>query len=171
MNTITDKAWILGFLSGTRNDYRGRSHQEILAFDNGAMEECHDQIQWVFPLHEESNFAATYPIVDEGIVSEAATNPDIAENLRKAKTRMERFLGVGEHYDIERHKDWCVNGNHNLLRITRVIRSLCLFGMQDEAIKFYDKVAIPARDNDISDFTLGIWLRALYEDVWSTLRN
>ena len=40
------------FLTGIGRDHRGRSLAEVLAFDDSALEQHHDYIQWLFPLPE-----------------------------------------------------------------------------------------------------------------------
>ena len=56
------------FLKKSGPDAHGRYLQDILKFTDEELEECHDQIQWSFPLHEESNFAIIYPIIDEEFI-------------------------------------------------------------------------------------------------------
>ena len=161
---------IIDFLNGTGTDYKGRKFLEILTWDDKQLEKCHDQIQWIFPLHEDSNYAISYPIVDKELIEKINGDENIKNNLRKAKDRFEMFFGIGDYEDISTQKNWCINYNHNLLRITRIIRCLRLFVLEDEAKDFYDKVYYVGNKLNISSITLKYWKRALLEDIWESLR-
>lgn len=166
---VRDPQEILNFLSGKGVDAYGRSIYETLSWSDKQLEQCHSQVQWVFPLHEESRHAEVYPIITPEIVEMAKKFPVIEENLRLAKERFENFYGL-EPYDEEaRQAQWCVDRNHNLLRITRIIRSLRLFGMDDDAADFYGKVRFVGDKFKISVTTLRYWLKAYRDDVWNTL--
>lgn len=65
------------------------------------------------------------------------------ENLRAAFRRMLRFYGFESRDGIgragnfeEQARNWLRPGNHNHLRITRILRSLRLLGLQSEAALF-----------------------------------
>lgn len=161
---------IIYFLNGTGTDYKGRKFLEILKWEDKQLEQCHDQIQWIFPLHEDSNYAISYPIVDKELIEKINEDEIIKDNLRKAKDRFEMFFGIGDYEDVGIQKKWCKNYNHNLLRITRIIRCLRLFGLKNEAKDFYDKVYSVGNKLNISGITLKYWERALVEDVWGSLR-
>lgn len=142
-NPITDKDTIIGFLNGSKPDYRGRYHSDMLLLDDMAMECCHDQVQYLFPLHEESQHAQTYPILTGETIAEIKSGKshwDIYVNILKAKSRFEKFLGIGEYWDVMKQDLWLNRGNHNLLRITRIIRSLRLMGREFQSCDFYEKV-------------------------------
>ena len=167
-----DKEMILNFLNGSGEDHLGRKYQDILAWSNAQLEDCHDQIQWIFPLHEESSMAENYPILTPEIVNEAKDkgNEDILWNLTIASNRFKRFLGIGAFKDAECIERCFVNGNHNLLRVTRIIRCLRLFGLDYEAILFYREAYMVALALGIDDITLIYWNKARFEDPWETLR-
>ena len=168
---ITDKDVIVDFLTGKTPDYRKRYYKDIVGCDDEAMECCHDQVQWMWPLHEESNFASTYPIVTKEVIEEAKKNPEVVNNLIKAKNRMESFFAIGPYTDIQKQRKWCRPGNHNLLRITRIIRSLRLFGLDKEAEDFYLKaVQAASRFLNDNDATFEYWKKAMRGEPWETLR-
>ena len=58
---ITDTKTIADFLSGETQDYKGRTYKNILECNDTVMEQCHDQVQWMFPLHEESYLTLRIP--------------------------------------------------------------------------------------------------------------
>jgi len=172
---ITDSDTIIKFLSGNGTDHILRTYSDMLELNNFEMEKCHDQIQWLFPLHEFSKHARTCPILNEETVEKAKEVEAVKSNLLRAKDRFERFLAIGDYEDIDKQRKWCSkqNGrtNHNLLRVTRVIRCFRLFGLEDEAKDFYDKV-VPVGDYfGVGEFTLNKWKQALTDNVWTTLQD
>ena len=66
---------------------------------------------------------------------------------------------------------WASNGDHNLLRVTRIIRSLRFFGLQAQSDAFYRDVLAVARWAGLSRTTLGFWRKAHEEDVWASMRR
>lgn len=174
MIRITSKKTILDFLSGVGTDYKGRYYGETINWTDAELERCHDQIQWIFPLHETSKHASVYPILSREIVDEARQDKAILGNLRSAKDRMERFFGIGNYVDAKKHKSWCHDYNHNLLRVTRIIRSLRLFGLEKEALDFYVNALVVAEGQSelgyLSIATLDYWHKAMYNDVWESMQ-
>ena len=171
MIAITDKDTIIKFLKGETKDFMERTYDDILGHSNEEMEKCHSSIQQIFPLHEFSKHAATCPILTPEIVKGAKQYPEVSENLLKAKDRMERFLAIGDYEDIDIQRKWCKDYNHNLLRVTRVIRCLRLFGLDDAANDFYEKVRQVGEYFGVSEFTLGKWEQACTDNVWNTLQD
>jgi len=168
---IKDPKTIVNFLKGETQDYKGRTYADIIGCDDTKMEQCHDQVQWMFPLHEESNFASTYPVITEEVVKEAKENKDVIKNLKLASERMEKFYGIGRFTDIDKQRKWCREGDHNLLRITRIIRCLRIFGLEQEAEYFYNIVRDASlRFLDYEYVAFKYWDKALVEDIWDSLR-
>jgi len=165
---------IVEFLVGEGEDYKGRTFASMLNWSDEQLEQCHDQVQWMFPLHEESKHASTYPVVDKALIDKIKSNRtihiDIAHNLLKAKDRFESFYGIGDYEDVDKQRKWCRNHNHNLLRVTRIIRCLRLFGLTDAAKDFHNKVTAVGKYFGISDVTLQYWDRALNDNVWDSLQ-
>jgi len=169
---INDKQTILDFLSGKSPDYKGREYSDLVAYTDEMTEKSHDHIQWAFPLHEESDHAHTYPVLTADVVEAAIQDETIVSNIKLAKDRMEKFYAIGEYEDIDKQRRWCQYRNHNLLRITRIIRCLRLFGLESEAIDFYNKAAMAVdRLLPTPELTLSYWNRALMNDVWETMKG
>jgi hypothetical protein len=166
---ITDKDWIIKFLSGKQCDYKGRVYEDILFCSDQEMELCHDQVQWIFPLHEPSKFALTYPMINGEIAEECKKNAEIIENISNAIERMKDFYGL-DPQDRKKQKVWCKEFNHNLLRVTRIIRSARIFGLENEADEFY-RLAKEAGDfYCIGNVPKAYWWRARHEDIYRSLK-
>jgi len=170
---ITNCDTILGFLENSIPDYKDRYHQEILNFTDAELEKCHDQVQWMFPLHEASNFAEVYPILTPPVVAACRASFVVKRSMQLAATRMEKFYRLGLNNSTI-HWIWTANKhdrpNHNLLRITRIIRSLRFMGLEDEAKQFHDSAAKIAKQHGLGDKTFEYWSKALNDNVWESLR-
>ena len=136
---IKDKETITSFLSNLTPDYKGRTIESMIQLSDEELELCHDQIQWMFPLHEESNFAFTYPVVTPEIMVDINRDERVSYWMRMSLYRMQSFYGLnlGIDFSPSRIIEWCQPYNHNMLRITRIIRSLRLFNLEDLAIQFH----------------------------------
>lgn len=162
---------ILGFMAGWACDCNGRMHGVILEWPDRRLEECHDYIQWLFPLHESSDHSSCAPILDKETADRGIQTPEVVRNLKLARKRMEKFYGIDSDGDSQVQDRWCRDGNHNLLRITRIIRAMRLFGMEDDAELFYAKVMGPADRRGISQSTLGYWEAARACDPWTSMKK
>jgi hypothetical protein len=120
---------LIGFLSGDSPDGEGRMLGEILAWPDRRLEQVHDFIQWLFPLTEPSPVNPDAPVLDAATIAEIRTRPELQANVRKSYQRMRRF------YEGSRH--WIAAGNHNHLRITRILKCLKLAGLEAEAGDFF----------------------------------
>ncbi len=126
-----NKQSLISFLKGTGPDSQGRLHADILNFSDEELEEVHDYIQWLFPLREKSMAVPGSPVVEsEDMAKLLRADVRVQENMRMALDRMKRFYTDNDH--------WLEQGDHNHLRITRILKSLCLLGLRDEAIKFHN---------------------------------
>jgi hypothetical protein len=165
---------IIGFYSGTEPDHCGRYLHEIQQWADDQLEAVHDYIQWLFPLPEPSKFNAAAPILTRESMQEFRRSPELQQKLRVSFRRMMNFYGLevrsGEQLTVTRAPNfaakatvWLSPGNHNHLRITRILRCLSLLGLEAEAKAFLECLAeiykaerkkpVPA----ISDDTMLYW--------------
>ena len=167
---ITDDDMIIKFLSGDGNDHLGRSLSEMISGSDIELEQCHDKIQWLFPLHEDSKKARSFPVISKSTVEKSKCYPNIVKNLLISKERFEKFFGIGNYQDKMKQDRWCRPRNHNLLRITRIIRCLRIFGLEKEAKEFYNHAMAAAATRYVSN-TIDYWDMALNNDIWSALQK
>jgi Opioid growth factor receptor (OGFr) conserved region len=128
------------FYRGTGCDAEGRSLSEIWAFSDREMEDCHDFIQWLFPLREASRFNPNAPLLTHPDVAAFRSEPLLRENLLRSLDRFLDFLGLKRLDDAfdtgtefaGKSVLWTVP-NHNWLRITRVLHSLRVLGLEEHA--------------------------------------
>jgi hypothetical protein len=129
---------LLTFYRGDGTDDRGRRLDDILLWDDQALEAVHDYIQWLFPLDEHSAFNPDAPLVSPSDRDAFASEETLARNLRRSLVRMLEFYGfrlsngdAGVIVEREstwqsRSRMWLHPHNHNYLRLTRILKSLTL---------------------------------------------
>jgi hypothetical protein len=172
MNKNTSR--IVGFYRGTGTDHRGRTLDEILSFDDRSLESTHDYIQWLFPLTEPSQFNSQAPLLTHADIETISFAPELQANVVRAFERMLSFYGFempesGGSLNIrttERFKaqaaNWRTPGNHNYLRITRILKSLRLLGLAPHADAFLAalETVYAEAPEKIGERTLSFWRRA-----------
>jgi hypothetical protein len=128
------------FFAGGEDD-QGRTFDEILGWDDARLELVHDYIQWIFPLPERSGANPWAPVLDPATIAEIRGSAVMQGRLRAAFLRMSAFYGFALEGDraIEgprfgaASRNWLHAGNHNHLRLTRMLRSLRVLGLEHEA--------------------------------------
>jgi hypothetical protein len=140
MSQLTD------FYRGTAPDTEGRRIQEIWAWSDDDLEVVHDHIQWLFPLPEPSQFNPDAPLLSDQDISTFRADETVQANLRKSFERILAFVGLtrtgsgevieGPNFSTRKADVWAAP-NHNWLRVTRILRSLTLLGLESEAQALY----------------------------------
>lgn len=141
---------IVAFYLSQRPDSSGRMIEDIWAWDYQKLEYTHDYIQWLFPLKEKSRFNLNAPVLNDEVIQAFRTKENLRVRLRKSLKVMLRFYGLqcNEHglSDIEitksdeyqkRKSNWVEQKNHNYLRITRILTSLSILGLEHYAQAFF----------------------------------
>lgn len=133
---------IVEFYSGGR-DAAGRTLEAILAWEDERLEAVHDYIQWLFPTRQPSGVNPFAPLVTADTVRAFTADDTLRQGLRRALDRMLAFYGLRRQADrIEidaarfpaRARTWLNPGNHNHLRLTRIMGSLSALGRRDDAL-------------------------------------
>ena len=109
---------LVDFLNGTGPDHQGRYLRDIWDFDDKAIEQTHDFIQWMFPLTEKSMSVPGVPTLSAEDVEAIRASEVARSNLEKSA---QWYLGF-----LKRNDHWIRSYDHNHLRITRAIKSLRL---------------------------------------------
>lgn len=139
---------LVPFYEGVAPDDSGRYLRDIHVWSDERLERTHDYIQWLFPLKERSAFHPDAPILDEESIKEFHRRAELRKKLHTSFVRMLLFYGftlkdgpplrvVRASSFEERSQVWLFWMNHNHLRITRILKSLKLLGLGDEAEAFY----------------------------------
>ncbi len=149
---------IVRFHAHAAPDGQGRRLADIQAWEDARLEAAHDYIQWLFPLPEPSGFNPAAPLLTTDDIAAFHRDPALRAALRASLHRMRRFYRLP---DGAPH--WLSPGNHNLLRLTRILRCLHLLGLQDEADALLRELeALYAGGGKaIGPVTLEYWRRAV----------
>jgi hypothetical protein len=175
LTAMTTPDPILRFYRLEGADARGRTLLEIQAWDDERLESVHDYIQWLFPLPEPSAFNPLAPILSPPTARAFRHDPTLQARLAESLTRMLAFYGLmrrspaSGRVEIEPAKDfkvksrgWLHAGNHNHLRLTRILTSLRLLGLDEQSRALFlclEQIA-GGHPDAISATTLGYWRRA-----------
>lgn len=168
----TPGALLVPFFKGDGKDCEGRTFNEIIAWDHYKKEFQHDYIQWLFPTKRGSEYNSKAPIPTDAQVAEMKQDPAAIHNLKNAFIAMLDFYGLKyDHAQVvpsdkynERTREWCTRGNHNFARLDRIINSLLLFGLREEAQALFDQL-----ERMIEQFPV---LKHSYDHYWSvSIRN
>ena len=175
---------IVAFYRGEKPDYKGRPLEHILTFRHGELEMCHDYIQVLFPLEEVSMFNAHAPILTEDNIKAFHNDELLRENLIRAFKVMLDFYGFSleTHYNgtrpyrpmyaievvpsdkyNERINVWCYLHDHNMRRITRILKCLATLGCKKHAIAFFNALSklYNERQNQIGETAFRFWREAI----------
>ena len=166
---------LIAFYRGEGRDHRGRLLSHIHQYSFEALERHHDYIQWLFPLPEPSGANADAPLLSGDDIAAFAAEASLRDMLLRSFQLMLQFYGFeirghgskieivrGEDFD-DRSRVWLTSGNHNFLRISRILRSLSLVGLGSHARALLTCLEDIYKDEarTIGTTTMGYWRRAV----------
>ncbi len=165
---------LVAFHRGEASDSAGRRIDEILAWDDGRLERTHDYIQWLFPTRVHSRFNPDAPVLNARDIEAFRDDERLRESLLRGLRRMLAFYGLdcvrcGNGPEVRanaafaaRSREWLHRGNHNHLRITRILECLHTLGLEQHAGAFFEFLhSLYERYPDcVADVTYDYWRRA-----------
>ena len=166
---------LLDFYAGRGGDHRGRTLSAVHRFPVEMLEYEHDFIQWLFPLRTPSPVNPEAPTLSERDIAEFRSNETLKVRLQESFELMLDFYGLvieerdgnlavqrADRFSL-RAGNWLTPGNHNFLRITRILKSLTILGRQDLARAFLDCLTTIFADHRelIGNRTWQFWSAAL----------
>ena len=118
-----------------RPENLGLSCTEVLKSDDNALEKMHTYIQWLFPTDEPSPHNPRAPVTDRTVKEAFRESKTLKRRMEKAFFRMLTFykLDYDERTGMISGRRWVNPPSHNYLRISRIIRSLCIAGLNHRA--------------------------------------
>jgi hypothetical protein len=151
---------------------KGFTIDYIWGWDRDVLEQQHDYIQWLFPLATKSASIARSPVLTPEEIAEFRGSDELKERLLESFSIMLEFYGLimtedGEitiapsfTYTSDR---WISSGNHNYKRISRIIKSLMLLGLEEYAAAFHGILLSIYEDypEEIGKNTLEHWNRSV----------
>ena len=144
---------LVNFLNGTGPDHQGRYLRDIWDFDDKAIEQTHDFIQWMFPLTEKSMSVPGVPVLLTTDIEAIRTSEIARANLEKSAVW---YLGF-----LQRNKHWIKPYDHNHLRITRAMKSIKLLCGNETALSFKYCIfeLVNNKKGSVSKNSLNFWLK------------
>ena len=103
---------LVDFLNGTGPDHQGRYLRDIWDFDDKAIEQTHDFIQWMFPLTEKSMSVPGVPTLSAEDVEAIRTSDVARSNLEKSALWYLGFLQRNGHW-IQQLKVVIIKKSHD----------------------------------------------------------
>lgn len=114
----------------------------VLTWSDRKLEARHDYVQHLFPLPERSPVNPDAPLVTKQVRDAFIQRSELRQSLRRAFARMCSFYGLeatesstgdvtirkGANFDDNAAQTWLTSGDHNHLRITRIIRCMRILG-------------------------------------------
>jgi hypothetical protein len=167
-------------------DHARRLLADIHAFSLEQLESTHDFIQWLFPLETKSPVNPLAPTLDLQTISEFRSTPLLQQNMLRSLDLMLHFYGLQRKGDMihlpstqsklenrnskivtasnfpNRSPIYLHPNNHNHLRLTRILHSLSLCGLTNEAAALLACLQQIAQDHPhaITPATLRFWQSA-----------
>lgn len=173
---MSEDSLLLQFYSGRSPDVRGRTIEQIWQQDYEWLEQTHDYIQWLFPLNEKSRFNPNAPLLTKTDIQAFKDNANLRKNLIQSFKLMLDFYGLkiqvtqdgketittSESF-LKRKQNWVNWGNHNYLRITRILKCLKILGIADYAQAFFQCLSeiYVTEKGEITKLTFSYWQEAV----------
>jgi Opioid growth factor receptor (OGFr) conserved region len=126
----------------------------------------------LFPLPEPSGANPAAPTLTSEAIAAFRTDEALQRDLLDSFALMLRFYGFRlapgttrierAPNASERIADWCRPGNHNFLRLTRIMRSLAVLGLSDHARSLLGQLEQLYNEHPqiVGERTIGFWRRA-----------
>lgn len=182
MEEIDDPSELIDFYKD-RGNARGAGtfHQMVECWDDQMWELNHDFIQWLFPLVNPSMFNPDAPCVTAAEVKYFRLYEPMKAKMFRAFLRFLRFVGLqcirvdeGEYSEpyerfgvlvekadfFDKKEAIWRHPNHNWLRITRVIASMHLMGMEAEAQALFLCICALYNEGCGSEESFSYWQKA-----------
>ncbi|MBV9988716.1 MAG: hypothetical protein JO301_13640 [Chitinophagaceae bacterium] len=136
---------LIRFYRGLEKDPAGRMIEDIWQMTTPELERNHDYIQWLFPLPQRSNYSPGAPVLTQQDIDSFIRDENLRERVLISYGLMLRFYGLEQRQlhgqpvlvpaadFAQRAAEWLQPGNHNYLRISRILNFLMLVQMKAEA--------------------------------------
>lgn len=146
----------------------GRTLEELWEWSDDDWDFEHGFIQWLFPTIEESRFNPDAPTLNEEHIRQWHQDGLLRHNLRTSYERWLRFCGVGlvngELILVDAKKNVWGGMNHNWWRITRVLKSLSVLGLNAEAAEFFSLLKRIRHQVGVDNETWAYWSEAAQDE-------
>lgn len=168
---------IIKFYMGEKNENYPYTIDDILDFSDEELEKIHNYIQWLFPTQDPRNKDTGKPFLTLEDIKYFKNSKELLDKVLLSYYKMIGFYGFSHEFKInteeyrelifsrnfEIHsRNWLNKGNHNYLRLTRIISCLKSLGLEKEANELFDMLnrTYLIYPNKIGELTLQFWSSA-----------
>lgn len=168
---------IVEFYRGERPNHVGYTLDQIMGFSRYLFEIDHDYVQWLFPSNEPSQMNAEAPTLTREEAAIFCADPELKDKVKQSFIKMLDFYGFYLAQDdpivIEALPStelrpsprlWLRRFNHNMLRVTRVLKCLRLVGLSEYATAFLG--VLSQYGQNVSPNTFQYWTDAVSLPLW-----
>ncbi|KAK3718120.1 hypothetical protein LTR37_005235 [Vermiconidia calcicola] len=170
-------------------DPQGRTLQDILYYNEDEIEDRHDFIQHMFPLPEPSRVQGRAELITPEVQAAFLADIRLRRRLVESLDRMLDFYGFEmnangdvdlvatcqreeaqwwhqplisprEGFDLDAPNTWRMRSSHNHLRLTRIIRSLRVLGLEVPAQHLHRALLVNDPAKEVCESTRMYWARA-----------
>jgi hypothetical protein len=176
---------IVDFYNGVIKHPSGHSIEDIWLWDDYTLEKGHTYIQYLFPLKEKSKAVPKSPVISDEEVAMFLEDKELRKKLLKSFLVMLDFYGLksikkddnivikkSNEYN-EKKENWQNIGNHNHLRITRILKSLTMLGLPKFANAFYKCLKEITQEDPakFSETTINFWKESVKNNIDNNTNN
>lgn len=173
------KMRVVEFYRGEIPNQSGVTLEQMMQFTLGEMEMDHDYIQWMFPSNEPSMLNCDAPVLTKEESEIFKADPELQQKVLDSFYKFLNFLGleasisesgtmwIEEIAPTESRPDpqwWMKSFNHNMLRVTRVLKCMRLTGHLDPALALHG--FLKSHQDKFSENTRKYWYDATFEPLW-----
>jgi len=174
-----DPTALLPFFGEKGEDFAGRTLDQILSWPDSEMERVHNYIQVLFPLPEPTKHNAKAPLLDQPTIEAFRKSKHLRLAVRKGFLRMLAFYGLrfyGNEIVLADNfatilSPWIRPFDHNHMRISRMLKSLRVLGLEDEARAFFKALTIIHGLSKIGQNSYENWRTAAQDDLHLIFTN
>jgi hypothetical protein len=163
---------IIAFYKNDAIHPAGYTLEQLWDWSDQDLEYHHDYIQWLFPLPNPSREVSGCPVITAKEIARFRSDDSLRQALRTSMYRMLRFYGLkmtepegGRQRIIpagdfpQKQLIWLTPDNHNYKRLTRILRSLRILGLERESTLLFWALhrLYQAWSINIGTRTLGFW--------------
>lgn len=113
----------------------GYTYSQVMEWPDQEWDAAHDFVQWLFPTDEGSRFNPKAPVLTPEDVKAFGEDDDVRWRYVHALARAREFLCMYP-FSYGQRAWWDSPSNHNMLRVSRIIRSIALLRGREEAEEF-----------------------------------
>ena len=148
---IYSKEFYRNFYLNDEKGPHGLTFADCMDYKARDLEKRHDFFQWVFPTDVESSYNKAAPTYDE--------------TIREFLCDKQSIINLYQFWDyLQELPEWPNPTDHNNLRLSRILRSLWLQGLKEEAYWLYNElIDIHVKTNDLTKNNVDHFRSALFQ--------